>query len=62
MSKLYPSLPTQIQRYRCRHNLRSLAATAEALGVRYRTLQNWWLGVRMPKGLALAALLDKLKE
>jgi len=54
-------LPEKIKRWRASRGF-SQAAAAVALGVPVRTLQNYESGHRSPRGLALEALLSKLKN
>jgi len=57
-----PELPVLIRAWMHRHNLRSLVAAADKLGVPYHTFRSWSLGVRRPPGFMLQALHARLLE
>jgi len=40
----------------------SQSEAARRIGVSVRTLQNWEIGHRTPRGLALTALLEKIQQ
>jgi len=54
-------LSNQIKEWRKRKGL-SQSQAAKLIGVPKRTLQNWELEYREPRGLTREALLGKLKE
>jgi putative transcriptional regulator len=52
---------TQLKQWRERMGL-SQSQAAPVLGVTLDTLQNWEQGRRTPRGLALTALLERIKS
>lgn len=55
------TLPAKLRAFR-RSRALSQSAAAERLGVPLKTLQAWEQGARKPRSLALAQLLQLLKE
>jgi len=54
------NLPNLLAKFRKRHKL-TLRQCAERLGVNPRTLEDWAQGRSIPRGLALEALLERIK-
>lgn len=55
------SLPDLLKRWRENKGV-TKAEAARQLKIPYRTLQDWELGNRTPRGFALRAIMDRLKK